>query len=665
MWSAWAVTGAERPNFLILITDDQRYDALGVVQKEQGDRARFPWFQTPNLDRLAAEGVRFRNAFVVNSLCAPSRAVMLTGRYNHINGVASNFRAFPVENVTYATLLRQIGYTTAYFGKWHMDAQTERPGFDYFASFVGQGRYFDCPLLVCGRETPTTGWVDDVTTQYAIRFIKECAKGDKPWLVVVGFKGSHGPFTPPDRAKGRFEGRSAKRTPNFGSRPPYLPGLRADRPAETASESEVPVNLDYFRCISAVDECVGQLLQALEESGVAGNTVVIFQSDNGFYLGEHGLGDKRSAYEESLRIPLIARHPRSIPKGLLRDEMVLNLDLAPTILDFAGAEIPAQMQGRSWRPLAEGKHVPWRRSWLYEYFAEKQRNSRVPDIVAVRTESAKLITYPGHDDWTELYDLRNDPYETRNIYRDPSASELRRELEAELERLKREVGYRVPDYVDRPEWWGRTPPDPHAPPELCLEYRFDDMPDDAGIVDHSGQGNTGQNRGTRVRIPPDGLAVRAFDGEAYIEVPKSPSLNPAEMSWTVEVVFCPKVPQGILLARGGQSHGYALWLRDGHPVWGVVVGGKLFVTEAAEPVQGWTTLTGVITPQHEAGLYINGRLVGRTKLPDFIMDDPNEGMQIGADVGSRVVSPEVPRFVGEMRRVSIWRGSRTPRPPLP
>lgn len=665
LWSSCAVIAAERPNFLILITDDQRYDALSVVQKEQRERARFPWFQTPNLDRLASEGVRFRNAFVVNSLCAPSRAVMLTGRYNHLNGVASNFRPFPTENVTYATLLRQAGYTTAYFGKWHMDAQSDRPGFDDFASFVGQGRYFDCPFLVRGEQISTVGWVDDVTTEFAIRFIKEQIKADKPWLVVVGFKTPHGPFTPPERAKTRFEGCLAKRPPNFAARPPYLPGPRPQQPVAASSEPEVPVNLDYFRCISAVDDCVGQLLTALEESGLAGDTVVIFQSDNGFYLGEHGLGDKRSAYEESLRIPLIARYPRSIPKGQVRDEMVLNLDLAPTILDFAGVEIPQEMQGRSWRPLAEGKQIPWRTSWLYEYFAEKQRNSRVPDIVAVRTESAKLITYPGHDDWTELYDLKNDPYETRNLYCEPSAKPLRSELEAELERLKKEVGYRVPDYVDRPEWWGGMPPDPSAPPQLCLEYRFDSAQLNGFIEDHSGMGNAGQNRGVKLRALEDGLTVGTFDGEAYIEVPKSPSLNPADLSWTVEVVCYPKAPDGVLLARGGQSHGYALWLRDNHPVWGVVVGARLFTAEATESVQGWTTVTGVITPQRVAELYVNGRLLGRRELPDFIMADPNETMQIGADTGSRVVPAEIPRFVGEMKGVRIWRGSHPPQPSSP
>ncbi len=652
---------ADRPNILVMITDDQRYDALSVVQKEQGEKGRFPWFQTPHLDRLAAEGVRFRNAFVVNSLCAPSRAVMLTGRYNHLNGIASNFRPFPLDNVTYATILRQAGYVTGYFGKWHMDSQRERPGFDFFASFIGQGVYFDCPLLVQGVETPTQGWVDDVTTDYALKFIRETTAQKKPWLVVLGFKAPHGPFTPPERAKDRFTGCLARRTPNFDVRPPYLPETRTKQATGEAPESaQVAVNLDYFRSISGVDDCVGRILAGLEECGVAEETLIIFQSDNGFYLGEHGLGDKRSAYDESLRIPLLARYPKSIVKGLVRDEMVLNLDLAPTILDFAGLPIPSQMQGQSWRPLAEGKQVPWRKSWLYEYFAEKQRNSRVPDVVAVRTESAKLITYPGHDDWTELFDLKNDPYETKNLYRDPAAAALRATMEAELERLKKEVDYRVPDYVDRPDWWGGSPPDPNAPPEVCLDYHLGEAGEGDTIVDRSGRANNGVNRGTVVRQSSDGQTVRYFDGNSLIEVPNSATLNPADMSWTAEVVFRPQASDGVLLARGGQSQGYALWLRDGRPVWTVVVTNQAVAVESPEQVIGWTTVTGVITPQRQAALYVNGKLVGKKPLPDFISTDPHDSMQIGADTGSPIVPIGSPRFKGEMKRVTIYRGARAP-----
>src|SRR4051812_49047211 len=243
-------------------------------------------------------GVRFRNAFVVNSLCAPSRAVFLTGRYNHDNGVASNFRPFPTNNITHATLLRGAGYTTAYVGKWHMDSQRERPGFDFSASFIGHARYVDPLFIVNGKDTPTTGWIDDLSTDYAIQFLRQQKGSAKPWSLVVGFKSPHGPFDPPGRAKQRFAGEQARTVPNLNVPTAYLGDKAKRRPTDPVATT-VPVNLNYFRCVSAVDDCVGRLLDTLDELGYAQNTVVIYTSDNGYYFGEHGLGDKRSAYEES------------------------------------------------------------------------------------------------------------------------------------------------------------------------------------------------------------------------------------------------------------------------------------------------------------------------------------------------------------------------------
>lgn len=454
-----------RPNFLFLLTDDQRWDALGVVQREQGDRARFPWFETPHLDRLAAEGVRFRNAFVVNSLCSPSRAAFLTGRYNHDNGIVNNHTPLPEVTRTWATALRDAGYATGYVGKWHMDGQSgKRPGFDYSASFIGQGRYFDCPIEVDGRKTETTGWVDDRSTDYAIGFLERQPKG-RPFALAVGFKTSHGPFDPPDRAVGRFRDAVARPPANRDTPPPFPrnrpaaakdaakkagnPNLKATNAPPPGEVQRAGVNLNYFRGLSAIDDNVGRLLQALDRLGLSGETVVIFTSDNGFYQGEHGLSDKRSAYEESIRIPLLVRDPRMDGPGRTVDAMALNIDLAPTLLDLAGVSIPAEMQGRSWRPLLEGKPTPdWRSAWLYEYFLE--RNFTSPTVLAVRTADAKLVRYPGHDDWTELFDLASDPYETRNLARDPAHRDLLGRMQAELDRQREAVGYHVPESADTP-----------------------------------------------------------------------------------------------------------------------------------------------------------------------------------------------------------------------
>ncbi len=433
-----------QPNLLLVFTDDQRWDAMSVVQREQGDRARFPWLRTPHMDRLAAEGVRFRNAFVTLPLCAPSRAVFLTGRYNHLNGIANNRTPFPADSVTHSTLLRAAGYTTGYIGKWHMGNQGgKRPGFDYSASFLGQGRYFDCAIEVNGVPTPSQGWVDDVTTDYAIRFLRE--HRDRPFAMMLGYKATHGPFDPPERARDRFAGEQARPVPNLASRAIYRGP--ADEPATAAKGGAT--NLGYFRCISALDDNLGRLLGALDELGLAEDTVVVFSSDNGYYLGEHGLGDKRSLYEESIRIPMLARYPRAFPRGRVVDEMVLNLDLAPSWLDLAGLPSNPGMQGRSWRPLAEARPVAWRSAFLAQYFRENAFPT-TPTTVAVRTPTAKLIRYPGHDEWTELFNLADDPYETRNLARDPAHAGLFARMNADFDREMKAVGYLIPDYADKP-----------------------------------------------------------------------------------------------------------------------------------------------------------------------------------------------------------------------
>jgi arylsulfatase A-like enzyme len=440
---AGAAPAAQRPNFLFIYSDDQRWDALGVVQREQGDRARFPWIQTPNMDRLAAEGVRFRNAFVVNSLCSPSRACFLTSRYSHLNGVANNHTPFAVDSVTYATLLRNAGYTTGYIGKFHMGKQSgQRPGFDYSASFVGQGRYMDCPFEINGTSTSTTGWVDDVSTNFAIEFLKK--NQAKPFCLAIGYKSPHGPWEAPARLKDKYAAVEPKSVPNAGTLAPY----RGPAPGKKGGGPALEKVRDYFRVIAGVDENVGRLLATLDELRLAENTVVIYTSDNGYYLGEHGLGDKRSAYDESMRIPFLVRYPKSGGKGKAVDGMVLNIDLAPTLLDFADVAVPKEMQGRSWRPLLEGRAVDWRKAFFYEYFFE--RNYATPTVLAVRTDTAKLITYPGHAEWTELFDLRADPYEMKNLAGDPAHKQLREQMEAEFERQKKAVGFRVPDYADEP-----------------------------------------------------------------------------------------------------------------------------------------------------------------------------------------------------------------------
>ncbi|MDR2171603.1 MAG: sulfatase-like hydrolase/transferase [Planctomycetaceae bacterium] len=642
------VIAGERPNFLFVYSDDQSYDQLGVVQREQGDKGRYPWFKTPNMDRLAAEGVRFRNAFVTTSLCAPSRAAFLTGRYNHCNGIASNFRALPLDTVTHASLLQKAGYTTGYFGKWHMDSQRERPGFDYHASFIGQGRFFDCPLLVQGVETPTKGWVDDVTTDYAIKFIEDQKASGKSWSVVIGFKAPHGPATPPERNAKLYEGEMARVVPNLNVRAIYLE--KQDLPPKKQQQSEnglVPVQYGRFRCVKSCDDNLGRLLEALERLGYAENTVVIYCSDNGYYTGEHGLGDKRSAYDESLRIPFIVRFPKLADKGkgIVIDEPVLNIDLAPTLLDYANVPIPKEIQGKSLRPLLEGKKPDnWRKAWFYEYFAEKQRNSKLADVTAVRTLDAKLIRYAFksgvREDWTELFDLKNDPYETKNLYSDPKYAELRKKMEIEYERLKSEVGYKVPDYVDRPDWWESGLPvgggkirkvtEPAA--RLIFDFR---QVDKGKIVDVSGNKNDGVLHEVILVKNDSGESAGRFNGKSFIDVQKAPSINIAKTEWTTEIVFKPESNNGILLVRGGPSQGYSLGLEDGYLVFTAVVDGRQYKIATKKTVEGWNKVTAIFAADRTMALYLGNKKVAERKLPSLISKEPNYAWRIGSPHGKK------------------------------
>jgi N-acetylglucosamine-6-sulfatase len=437
-----AFGAAARPNIVFIYADDMRWDALGAVAREQGETARFPWVQTPQLDRLAAQSIRFRESFVATSLCSPGRANVMTSQHGHLNGVIGNGSHLPAETITFAKHLRQGGYTTAYFGKWHMRDQRDRPDYDHFASFVGQGRYFDCPFLVDGQETPTKGWVDDVSTDYAIRFVDQQPR-EKPFFLWLGFKSPHGPRggnNLPDRVKELYKDDLARPTPNTRVGAVYHDAGRSFGKGGNPAQAEA--HRDFMRHITAIDSAVGRMLDALERAGRLENTLVIFTSDNGYYLGEHGLGDKRSAYDESLRVPLLVRVPGARPgRAAVQDAMVINLDYGPTILDYAGATPLSGAQGRSLRPLLEGRApADWRTAFFYEYFREP--NFAAPTVLALRTTTHKLTTYPGHGDWTEVFDLRNDPYEVNNLA--ASQPELRAKLQRQFDEAAKAVAFRWP-----------------------------------------------------------------------------------------------------------------------------------------------------------------------------------------------------------------------------
>jgi arylsulfatase A-like enzyme len=449
-----------RPNLVFILTDDQRWDMTSY--------AGHPFLKTPNLDRLRREGVLLANAFVTTSLCSPSRANFLTGTYAHTNGVLDNRgKEFdPHKTPSFAQLLQKAGYETAYIGKWHQARHADpRPGFDHWLSFRGQGVYTDPELNENGREFQAKGYMTDILTDAAVQFVNK--ERSKPFCLVLAHKAIHGPFTPAERHKDLFTGVNLPEPPNYNddlaSKPAWqrrkggldTPPARIEPPRWNPAKGDDYLN--YYRALLAVDEGVGRLYDALRSKGILDNTVLVFGSDNGYFKGEHGgLGDKRLAYEEALRIPFLLRYPKlARPNSTVR-EMVLNIDLAPTFLQLGGAPVPQHMQGMSLVPLLSGAKTKWRESFLYEYFLDLQ--PRLPRMVGVRTRDAKLVRYPDIEDIPEMYDLKADPLEMRNVALDPRYAARRKALEAELDRLMKET-----DYPSGPFETSLPPPDTAKP----------------------------------------------------------------------------------------------------------------------------------------------------------------------------------------------------------
>jgi N-acetylglucosamine-6-sulfatase len=421
-----------RPNVMFIIVDDLRYNALGCMGH--------PFLKTPNIDRIAAEGARFQNFFVPTSLCSPSRGSFLTGQYAHKTGVRRNDDDSVLSHklITFPLLLQRAGYESGYVGKWHMGKDdTPRPGFDRWVGMKGQGTYANPELNIDGKQVKTQGYVTDILTDYAVEFIKK--PHDKPFVLYLAHKAVHSDFTPAERHRSMFADQQVIRSPSAAD---TLEGKPAFQHQPPRAKDEDPglkdkVVLNQLRCILAIDEGVGRLFKALEETGQLDNTLVIFTSDNGFLWGEHRLGNKMAAYEESIRIPMLMRYPKLIRAGSTPDQMALNIDIAPTLLDVGGVEIPANMHGRSLVPVLTGQAGDWRKSFLLEYFDPPR--ARVSGYQGVRSERWKYIAYSELQGADELYDLHADPLEMKNLINDPKATIALEQMKAELARLLRET----------------------------------------------------------------------------------------------------------------------------------------------------------------------------------------------------------------------------------
>ncbi|MBT2246920.1 sulfatase [Sphingobium sp. BHU LFT2] len=443
---------AKPKNILVVLTDDHRYDALGFMKAQNfGD--------TPTLDRLAREGTHFRNAFVTTALCSPSRASIFTGLYAHQHKVVDNNHPIPPGLIFYPQYLQQAGYDTAFIGKWHMGSEGDdpQPGFDHWVSFKGQGTYMPSAngLNVDGRKVPQKGYITDELTDYAIDWIEK-RDGKRPWMMHLAHKAVHAEFMPAPRHVGRYDKETFRypenMKPGVPGRPMWVENQRNSwHGVDYAYHGTLDI-ADYYKrymeTLLAVDEGLARIMDLLEKRGELDDTLILYLGDNGFMFGEHGLIDKRTAYEESMRIPMIARCPSLFPAGSTVEAVVANIDIAPTMLAAAGLEAPDHMAGSDFLPLARDPKAPWRNEFLYEYYWERNF-PQTPTVHALREDRYKYIHFHGIWDLDELYDLAADPHENNNLLAQPGHEDLAQRLSGNLFRILEQTdGMQIPLSAD-------------------------------------------------------------------------------------------------------------------------------------------------------------------------------------------------------------------------
>ena len=444
------IAGSKPKNVIFILTDDHRFDFMGFTGK-------VPWLQTPNLDRLANEGAYFPNAYVTTSLCSPSRASILTGLYSHTHTVVDNAAPDPGNLTFFPQYLQQAGYQTGYFGKWHMGNHSDepQPGFDHWESFRGQGVYY-APTLNINGERHTYGediYITDLLTDHAVEWLEQ-RNNNQPFFMYLSHKAVHSQFSPAQRHLGSYEEEEVIYPPSYET-PLYgettLPSDSSDgdpaRGREYYGDNRIPdwvknqreswhgvdymyhgrTNFEdffhrYTETLMGIDDSVGVVLDFLDTNGLAEDTLVIYMGDNGLSFGEHGIIDKRHFYEESAKVPLLVRLPTELKRGATIESLVQNIDIAPTILEAAGLQVPEHMQGMSFAPLFAQEEVPWRDRIFYEYYWEMDF-PQTPTMFGVRTDRYKYIRYHGIWDTNEFYDLENDPNEMQNLIDSPGHQE--------------------------------------------------------------------------------------------------------------------------------------------------------------------------------------------------------------------------------------------------
>jgi len=435
-------------NVIFVLSDDHRFDAMSFMGH--------PLARTPHMDAMARHGVHLKNAFVTTSLCSPSRASILTGLYTFRHRVIDNQRAVPNGTLFFPQYLQHAGYTTGFIGKWHMGAAQDepRPGFDYWFSFRGQGHYYpphdQYTLNDNGRRVPQDGYITTLLTKKAIQFLEQQNDSQKPFFLYLSHKAVHGPFTPEPVYKNSLSSvpvaapaSSMFVSQNEQNRPRWLLDQRnswhgMDFPLHSGRTVEWFYRR-YCESLRSVDDSLGAIMKQLKKMGIHDETLVIYMGDNGFMFGEHGLFDKRVAYETSSRVPMLMQCPEIIKGGTTVDQVVANIDIAPTIMEAMALEKPPHMDGQSFLPIAMGEVTPWRDEFLYVYYWE-QNYPQTPTHFSLRGSRYKYTTYYGLWDTDELFDIKADPLEQKNLIHDPSFENTKKQMQSRLYAMMQELG---------------------------------------------------------------------------------------------------------------------------------------------------------------------------------------------------------------------------------
>lgn len=449
--STTLVAQPTKPNVVFVLVDDLAYDAIE-------SSGRYPFLKTPNITRLQKEGATFNNFFCTMALSSPSRASFLTGMYPHKHGITQNNKKADANWSTYppyTTLLQKNGYESAFIGKMHQASlwgkDQVRPGFDYWLGFRGQGDYFNNMFNENGVEFKKDGYITDLLTEFSKTWLLEKRNNDKPFHLCLWHKAVHGPFQAAPKHLGIFANDSLPLPPNnngvatYEGKPEWQKYKKSyykiwDKDPEWNPKFQEPI--DILETLLAVDESVGEIYATLEKMNQLDNTIFIFSSDNGYFMGEHGLWDKRISYEESMRIPMIIRYPEKIKAGSQLEKMCLNVDVAPTILELLGLKIPSYVQGKSMVPLFKNeKKVNWRKQFIFQYFVDDEYPYAGPTQVALRTDRYKLVDNNLENDIDELYDLKNDPGEMNNLIANSNYSKVLADLRKRMEQEKKNIQY--------------------------------------------------------------------------------------------------------------------------------------------------------------------------------------------------------------------------------